>query len=98
MLTWIHSFFSLLFPRYCVVCHHSLSHSEECLCTVCNMGMPRTNFHLQKDNPAEKLFWAQMPIERATCFFHYHKGNDFCRIVQEMKYKGRKHIGEAMGR
>ena len=97
MTTWIHSFFNLLFPHHCVVCGCSLSHTEKYLCTVCNMNMPRTHYHLEKDNVIEKQFWGQIPIERATAFFHYRKGSDYCNIIHELKYKGRKEIGIAIG-
>lgn len=59
--------------------------------------MPRTHYHLQKDNVIEKQFWGQIPIERATAYFHYRKGSDYCNIVHELKYKGRKEIGLTIG-
>lgn len=55
MNTWFDSFWSLLFPRCCVVCGAPLSKEEECLCIRCNMNLPRTGFHLRKDNPVECL-------------------------------------------
>lgn len=97
MTTWIDSFFSLLFPRQCVVCNRSLSRAESFLCTVCNINMPRTRYHLQKDNMIEKLFWGQIPVERATAFFYYRKGSDYCNIIHELKYKGRKEMGTTIG-
>lgn len=54
---WLSSFLSLLFPRCCVVCGRPLAKGEECICTVCNINLPRTNYHLRKDNPVERLFW-----------------------------------------
>lgn len=98
MTTWIRAFFNLIFPQQCVVCNRLLSHAEEYMCTVCNIGMPRTHYHLQKDNFIEKLFWGQIPIERATTFFFYQKGNSYCNIIHELKYRGGKHIGQTMGR
>lgn len=97
MTTWFHSFFNLLIPRQCVVCNRPLSHAEKCLCTFCNINIPRTHYHLQKDNFMEKLFWGQIPIERATAFCHYRKGSEFRNIIHKLKYKGRKDIGEVLG-
>lgn len=62
------------------------------------MDMPRTNYHLRKDNPVERMFWGKMPLERASSFFFYHKGSNFSRILHLLKYGGRKDIGEVMGR
>lgn len=99
MNTWFHSFWSLLFPRCCVVCGSPLSRGEECLCTCCNINLPRTGFHLRKDNPVECLFWGRIPgLERASSFLFYRKGSDFRRILHMLKYGGYKELGEVMGR
>ena len=95
---WLSSFLSLLFPRCCVVCDRPLAKGEECICTVCNINLPRTNYHLRKDNPVERLFWGQIPLERATSFFFYEKGSDFRLILHRLKYGGQKEIGAIMGR
>lgn len=95
---WLSSFLSLLFPRCCVVCGRPLAKGEECLCTMCNINLPRTDYHLRKDNPVEKLFWGKIPLERATSFFFYRKGSDFRQILHQLKYGGQKDIGAIMGR
>ena len=99
MNTWFHSFWSLLFPRCCVVCGSPLSRGEECLRTCCNINLPRTGFHLRKDNPVECLFWGRIPgLKRASSFLFYRKGSDFRRILHLLKYGGYKELGEVMGR
>ena len=95
---WLSSFLSLLFPRCCVVCGRPLAKGEECLSTMCNINHPRTDYHLRKDNPVEKLFWGKIPLERATSFFFYRKGSDFRQILHQLKYGGQKDIGAIMGR
>lgn len=96
---WLGSFLSLLFPRCCVVCGGPLARGEECLCTMCNIDLPRTNYHLRKDNPVEKMFWGKIPsLERATSFFFYRKGSDYRYILHQLKYGGQKGIGAIMGR
>lgn len=95
---WLYSFLSLWFPRCCVVCGRPLAKGEECICALCNMHLPRTNYHLKKDNPVEQLFWGKIPLERATSFFYYRKGSDFRQILHQLKYGGQKEIGAIMGR
>lgn len=95
---WLSSFLSLLFPRCCLVCGRPLAKGEECICTMCNINLPRTNYHLQEDNPVEQLFWGKIPLERATSFFFYRKGSDFRQILHQLKYGGRKELGATMGR
>lgn len=96
--TWLLSFVHLFFPRQCVVCGALLQEGEEGICLKCNIDMPRTNYHLQIDNPVERMFWGKMPLERATSFFFYHKGSDFRHILHLLKYGGRKDLGNLMGR
>ena len=54
--TWFFSFVHLFFPRQCAVCGAILQEGEEGICMKCNMDMPRTNYHLRKDNPVERMF------------------------------------------
>ncbi len=96
--TWFLSFVHLFFPRQCAVCGNALQEGEEGICMKCNMDMPRTNYHLHQENPIERLFWGKIPLERATSYFFYHKGSDFCNILHQLKYGGRKDIGDVMGR
>ena len=93
---WLLSFLHLFFPRQCVVCGTPLQEGEEAICLRCNMDLPRTDYHLCADNPVECMFWGKIPLERATSYFFYHKGSDFRRILHQLKYGGRKDLGETM--
>lgn len=95
---WSNSFISLFFPRSCLVCNKPLSKSEECMCARCNIDLPRTDYHLWKENPIEQMFWGKIPLVRATSYFYYRKGSDYCHILYQLKYEGQKEIGEIMGR
>ena len=95
---WFLSYVHLFFPRQCAVCGSSLQEGEEGICIRCNMNMPRTNYHLREDNSVERMFWGKIPLERGTSFFYYHKGSDFRHILHQLKYGGRKDLGEIMGR
>lgn len=98
MKEWFSSFFSLFFPRCCLVCSGPLAKGEECLCTRCNIELPRTDYHRVKDNLVEQLFWGKIPLERATAYFFYRRGSDFRHILYQLKYGDQKEIGEVMGR
>ncbi len=91
------AFVSLFFPPCCPVCGHPLPKGERALCLPCNMGFPRTNYHLEKDNPVEKLFWGKVHVERATSYFFYRRGSDYREILQRIKYRGEEELGEVMG-
>ncbi len=88
---------SLFYPRCCPVCGNNLSRGEKVFCLRCNIGLPRTNFHLQPDNPVEKLFWGKVQVERAASFFFYTKGSAYQRILQQMKYGDDQELGMEVG-
>lgn len=91
--------FDLLAPRFCVVCGRRLSPSEEVICAVCNMHLPRTEFHRTAlDNMMARLFWGIIPVERVAALFYYEAGSETANILYELKYHNHPEIGVAMGR
>lgn len=91
-------FFSLVFPQVCPACGNNLYIQEKSLCTKCFYDLPRTNFHLNKDNEVARLFWGRVKLEAAASYFYYFKGSRFQNIIHQLKYKGQKHIGFDLGR
>ena len=99
MISFWRRLLDLISPRLCVVCGHRLSITEEAICSKCNFHLPRTGFHLNAyDNEMARLFWAQIPIERATAFFYYEPHAQTANIIYELKYKNRPDIGIIIGR
>jgi ComF family protein len=92
------SLFDLIFPELCVVCGGNLLRNEQHICLICLHNIPKTNFHVVKDNPIEKRFWGKVPIFRATAFFYFQKGSSFQKLLHSLKYKGNKEVGEILGR
>ena len=54
----------LLIPPKCHVCGETLLHSERFVCTQCCAALPRTMYHVRKDNPVEMRFagWGRNKI------------------------------------
>lgn len=98
MMSIWNDLWDLFFPRCCLICCKQLSRGEKELCFSCMAGLPRTGFHLQEGNLVERNFWGKFPIRRATSFLHYTKGGDVRQLLYELKYHGRKEVGEVMGR
>lgn len=89
----------LISPRLCVVCGNRLSVTEDVICSKCNFHLPRTNFHHDAyENEMAKLFWGQIPIERASALYYYESHAETARIIYELKYKNHPEIGEVIGR
>ena len=89
----------LISPRLCVVCGERLSITEEIICSKCNLHLPRTGYHRDPyENNLAKLFWGQIPIERATALFFYEAHAETANILYDLKYKNHPDIGIVMGR
>ena len=91
-------FFALIFPDLCASCGNSLWKYEEIICTRCDFHLPRTGFHLDPDNPVSQLFTGRIRPENATACFYFNKGSHIQRLIHLLKYKGRKDIGNFLGR
>ena len=91
-------FINLLYPNLCLICGESLMKNEEQLCSKCLYQIPKTNYHLIKNNLIEKRFWGKVPIEQATSFFFFQKGSPFQKLLHQLKYHGNKELGEILGK
>lgn len=97
MSIWI-DLWELFFPRCCLLCGRRLLKGEEHLCCSCFSRLPRTRMHLLKDNEMEKNLWGKLPLERASAYFYYSKGNDTQKVIHELKYHGNPKLGIYLGR
>ncbi len=91
------NFLHLFFPELCKVCKNRLIGDEKHICLSCFYHLPKTNYHLQKDNPVEKRFFGKFDIEYATSYFKYMKDSDYHQLLVELKYRGCKELGEYLG-
>lgn len=87
-----------VFPECCEVCGRLLSGGEKIICSPCLLGLPRTNFHMETDNPVAKLFWGRVSIALATSWFYFNKGSDYRHLLHRLKYQGRADIGIYLGK
>ena len=98
-ISFWHRLLDLISPRSCVICGRRLSVSEDVICNKCNLHLPRTDYAQNAfDNEMAKLFWGQIPIERAAALFHYESHSETANIIYQLKYKNHPEIGETMGR
>jgi len=93
-----HSLLSICYPDLCVPCGELLVKGEEALCLNCLYNLPKTNFHLQNDNPVEERFWGKIQLFRATAFFYFEKGSNFQKLLHNLKYKNDKNLGYVLGK
>jgi len=93
-----YGFVQLIFPDVCIACGDKLLSQEKFLCLKCLHDLPRTRFHMIRDNKAEQMFWGKIRIENAASFFYFRKGSRYQKIIHQLKYKGLKEAGLELGR
>jgi len=85
-------------PRRCVACGQRLSAAEEVVCSVCQFHITYADFHLAPfDNPMARLFWGQMPLEKAAALFLYAPQAQTSQLVYALKYYNRPDAAFALG-
>ncbi len=94
----LNDFISLAFPHICVSCGKSLYKKEHTICAYCAYHLPKTNFHLNIDNPIAKIFWGRVAIYSASAFYGFNKGGKVQHLIHQLKYKGQKNIGNSVGK
>jgi len=99
MVSWWTRILDFISPRSCVVCGRRLSPTERSLCSVCLRHLPRTTYQfMPEDNQMAKLFWGQLPIERAAALMFYEPHSEMAQLIYRLKYNERADIGEDLGR
>jgi ComF family protein len=95
---YVNALLELFYPRICVVCGQKLISTESFVCLKCLLHLPRTNYHNEPENRMEMLFYGRVRIEKAGAFFEFRKGSPYQKILHHLKYKGKKELGEMMGK
>ena len=97
MMPWMRSIANelahLFFPRHCLLCGRSLAKGEEQICLPCLCQLPRTEQHLQADNPLVEALREAFPFERGMAFYYFERGGKMRQLVHAIKYKGYKKAG-----
>jgi ComF family protein len=94
----LNDFFNLIFPKLCCACNQSLLKNENIICTSCIVSLPKTNFHLDKENPVNNIFWGRVQVEMATSFYSFSKSSRVQQLLHHLKYKGVKEVGSVVGK
>ena len=98
LIDLISDFAHLFYPRVCSACNGVLLRHEEVICSDCIFHLPKTNYHLGKENPIEKIFWGRIPIESASAYYYFKKGNKVQNLLHKFKYKNYPEIGIYIGK
>jgi len=90
-------FVSLFYPRLCLACGKNISPQQSIVCVSCQYFLPKTNFHLEKENSFTEHFWGRIPLESAGAMYLFTKASRTQGLIHQLKYKGKKEIGYRLG-
>lgn len=90
-------FISLIYPHFCEGCLGPLVKGEDILCTHCLSDLPRTNMHLDVNNPLALKFRGRIPMLGASVFLRFRKRGKVQRMLHSLKYKNRPEVGFKLG-
>ena len=89
---------SLIYPRVCVACNGNLFKHEQHICNKCYITLPKTNYHLQKDNPLQRIFFGRAEVSAASSFLFFHKKGMVQKMLHALKYKGKPEVAQLLGK
>lgn len=90
-------FIRLIYPPYCVGCNGGLVSGEKWICTDCIRQLPRTDFHLYRDNPVFHRLAGRLPLSRAAAFLRFTKGGVVQRMMHALKYHNLPGLARELG-
>jgi ComF family protein len=96
-MRYLNALISLIFPRVCLACGEALLQHEKTVCTLCYTGLPYTDFHILEENPVINQFLGKIDFYAGTSMFYFSKGGKIQHLIHQLKYRGRKEVGEYMG-
>jgi len=93
----IKDFLAMIFPRVCNACGNALFKGEEVICTFCMYHLPKTGYYFRSDNPVARSFWGKVPLQAASAYYYFNKGNRVQQLIHRLKYKGGTDVGIRIG-
>ena len=93
----IKSLIDLMFPKVCAGFKGFLLNNEIIICTNCRHEIPLTNFYLQTENDAFKLFYGRIDVLHVSSFLTFHKKGIVQELIHRLKYSGNEEIGTLLG-
>ena len=88
---------NLFFPKVCYACSHLLTDNELHFCTNCRHNLPVSNYHFEKNNSVEKVFYGRVNLEQATTLLRFQKKGIVQHLLHNLKYRGHETISEVLG-
>lgn len=87
----------IFYPNICQVCSVSLVTGEKFICIKCFFDLPFLEPNQETMSQLQKRFWGRVEVDQVYSLLDYQKGNTTQSLLHEIKYKGKKKLGEYLG-
>ena len=94
--TYLRAALAIMLGERCVVCGRPLI--GQGICPRCLLELPYINIRGVAGNCIERLFWGQVPVERASATIVYQPGFSVEILLHAIKYRNRPDLAIEMGR
>ncbi len=96
--TWLYDMVGLVYPQLCCACKNRMNKQEDLICFQCLYELPKTNFHLDKENIIARHFLGRVRFQEATALYFFLKEGKVQELMHQLKYAGRYEIGVKLGK
>lgn len=93
----INDFLSLIYPRRCEACGDLLFEHEKYICNYCMLHLPRSNYHLDKENRLMSIFAGRVPLAGAASQYVFEKDGKVQKLIHAIKYEEQKELAQFLG-
>ena len=93
----VDDFISLFFPNLCLACGKNNPVKKELICISCQYRLPKTQYHLEKENPFTERFWGRLKLETGAALYHFFKGGRAQQLIHQLKYKEKPEVALKLG-
>lgn len=90
--------FDLFYPNICLACSQKLLKNETVICFHCESDLPQTNHYSNAKNNLMKRFSGRVTLNAAVALYTFNKGSSVQHLLHQLKYRGRKDVGEHIGK
>jgi ComF family protein len=90
--------FHTLFPDLCLACNKLPKSKGASFCVGCIHSMPYTEHFFIKENTVTNHFKGRIKLYHGAAILQFREGGIVQNMLHQLKYKGRREIGEVMGK
>jgi len=98
MINPLNDLINLFYPYHCLTCSLPLVRHERFICLYCHCNIPKTNYHINKENPARDLFSGYAQVNEVIAYLFFEKEGITQKLIHSIKYKGNKELASYLGR